>query len=96
MNSPPDAVYAEVRDTDPDMLEAEQLDAYLRRVAELRAFCDAREVRATRAQRRLAKQGRAVDPKSSLSKEGRQSPRTLRPQLSARKCARRCPISKTR
>jgi hypothetical protein len=73
VNSPPDAVYADVRDTDPDTLDAEQLDVYLRRVAELRAFCDAREVRATRAQRRLAEQGRAADPKSSLSKQGRQS-----------------------
>jgi hypothetical protein len=73
MNSPPDAVYAEVRDTDPDVLDAEQLDAYLCRVAELRAFCDAREVRATRAQRRLAEEGRAADPRSSLSKQGRQS-----------------------
>lgn len=73
MKSPPDEVYAEVRDTDPDTLDAEQLDAYVRRVAELRAFCDARQVRATRAQRRLSDEGRAADPQCSLSKHGRQS-----------------------
>ena len=27
MNSPPDAVYAEVRDTDPDILDSAALDA---------------------------------------------------------------------
>ena len=73
MRHPPDAVYAEVCDTDPDALDATGLDAYLARVAELRAWCDAREVRATRAQRRLADEGRAADPANSLAKSGRQS-----------------------
>ena len=73
MRHPPDAVYAEVRDTDPDTLDSGELDAYLRRVAELRAWCDARQVRATRAQRRLADEGRATDPRNSLASHGRQS-----------------------
>ena len=73
MRHPPDAVYVDVRDTDPDVLDAKGLDAYLARVAELRAWCDAREVRATRAQRRLADEGRAADPQNSLANSGRQS-----------------------
>jgi hypothetical protein len=73
MNSPPDAVYAEVRDTDPDTLDSAELDAYLRHVAELRAWCDARQVRATRRQRQLADRGQAPDPRHSLANHGRQS-----------------------
>ena len=73
MNSPPDAVYAEVRDTDPDTLDALGLDGYLRRVAELRAWCEARQIRATRRQRQLAAEGRATDPRNSLANHGRQS-----------------------
>lgn len=75
MNSPPDAVYAEVRDTDPDTLEPTELEAYLRRVAELRAWCDARQVLATRRQRALAAAGRGADPRHALSSHGRQSSR---------------------
>lgn len=73
MNSPPDEVYAEVRDTEPDSLDSAELDAYLRRVAELRSWCEARQVRATRRQRALAAEGRATDPRHSLAKHGRQS-----------------------
>lgn len=73
MKSPPDEVYAAVRDTDPDALDADELDAYVRRVAELRAWCDARQVRATRRQRALAAEGQAAEPRSSLSNHGRQS-----------------------
>ena len=73
MNSPPDQVYAEVRDTDPDVLDAAGVDTYLRRVAELRAWCDARQVRATRRQRQLAAAGRATAPRNSLSNQGRHS-----------------------
>jgi hypothetical protein len=73
MNSPPDVVYAEVRDTDPDTLDAAGIDAYLHRLAELRAWCDARQVRATRRQRRLAAEGRSTDPRNSLANHGRQS-----------------------
>jgi hypothetical protein len=54
MNRPPDLVFAEVRDTDPDSLDSAELDQYLRRIAELRAWCDAKQVRATRRRRELA------------------------------------------
>lgn len=73
MNSPPDTAFAEVRDTDPETLDASELDAYLRCVAELRSWCDARQVRATRRQRALAAEGRATDPRGSLANHGRQS-----------------------
>ena len=73
MHRPPDEVYAAVRDTDPDVLDAGELDAYQRHIAELRAWCDAREVRATRRQRTLAAEGRAGDPRHTLSESGRRS-----------------------
>jgi len=73
MKSPPDAVYAEVRDTDPDVLDADGLTDHVGRLAMLRAWIDAEQVRATRAQRRLADEGRAADPTSSLARDGRQS-----------------------
>jgi len=73
MNSPPDAVYAAVRDTDPDVLYADGLAGHVGRLGVLRAWVDAEEVRATRAQGRLADQGRAADPASSLARDGRQS-----------------------
>lgn len=73
MNSPPDGVYAIVRDTDPDVLDADQLDAFQRNVAELRAWCDAREVRSTRRRRQLANEGRAADSRCSLTRDGRRS-----------------------
>jgi len=69
----PDAVYRSVRDTDPDTLDSEELDAYVRSVAELRAWCDARQVRATRRQRALAAEGRASEPRHGLSNHGRHS-----------------------
>ncbi len=78
MNSPPDAVYADVRDTDPDTLDSAGLDTYLRRLAELTAWCDARQVRATRRQRQLAAEGRGTDPRNSLANHGRQSSKQAR------------------
>jgi hypothetical protein len=78
MTSPPDAVYAEVRDTDPDVLDADGLDRYTSRIAELKAWCDARQVRATRRQRVLAGEGRAADPRHSLSRHGRHSSKDAR------------------
>jgi hypothetical protein len=47
MKSPPDAVYAEVRDTDPDVLNADGLAGHVGRLAVLRAWVDAEQVRAT-------------------------------------------------
>lgn len=73
MNSSPEQTISWLRRHDPDVLESDQLDAYLRRVAELRAWCDAQQVRATRRQRQLAATGQAADPRSSLSNHGRQS-----------------------
>ena len=73
MNSPPDAVYAQVRDTDPDVLDADGLAGYTMKIAELKAWCDSRQVRATRRQRALADEGRATDPQHSLTRDGRQS-----------------------
>ncbi|MDJ0770813.1 MAG: HNH endonuclease [Ilumatobacter sp.] len=73
MRHPPDAVYAEVRDTDPDVLDADGLTAHVGRLAVLRAWLDAEQVRSTRAQRRLAEQGRAADPASSLARDSKQS-----------------------
>ncbi len=73
MRHPPDAVYASVRDTDPDVLDSDGLSTHLGRIAELRAWLDAEQVRATRAQRRLADEGRSSAPEHSLSRDGRQS-----------------------
>ena len=73
MRHPPDAMYAEVRDTDPDALDADSLTAHLGRLATLRAWLDAEQVRATRAQRRLADDGRASPPEHSLARDGRTS-----------------------
>ena len=73
MTSPPDALYAEVRTTDPDVLDATGLSDHLGRLAQLRAWFDAEQVRATRAQRRLAGGGHAADPADSLARDGKQS-----------------------
>jgi Domain of unknown function (DUF222) len=70
---PPDDAYRSVRDTDPDVLDADELATFMRRVADLKSWCDARLVRATRRQRALAADGRAADPRSSLSDHGRTS-----------------------
>lgn len=73
MRRPPDEVFAVVRDTDPDVLDSAELDEYLVTVSRLRAWCDARQVRATRRQRQLATEGHAAEPEHSLSNHGRQS-----------------------
>lgn len=71
MRPPPDAVYAAVRDTDPDVLDADGLTAHLGQISALQAWLDAEKVRATRAQRRLADEGRAAPPEHSLARDGR-------------------------
>jgi hypothetical protein len=78
MTSPPDAVYAAVRDTDPDVLDADELDRFTRHVAELKAWCDARQVRATRRQRQLETDGHAAEPRNTLTHHGRQSSKDAR------------------
>lgn len=73
MRHPPDDVFRLVRDTDPDVLDTDELATFMRHVADLKAWCDARLVRTTRRQRALAAEGRAADPRSSLSNHGRTS-----------------------
>lgn len=73
MHQPPDEVYAAIRDTDPDTLDAAELDELQCHLATLGAWCDAKQVGVTRRQRSLAAEGRAADPRTSLSDKGRQS-----------------------
>jgi hypothetical protein len=73
MRQPPDNLFRLVRDTDPDVLDTDDLATYMRHVADLKAWCDARLVRATRRQRTLATEGHAGDPRSLLSRHGRTS-----------------------
>jgi hypothetical protein len=68
-----DALFGVVRDTDPDVLESDDLDAFLRQVADLKSWCDSRQILAVRRQRELAAAGRAGEPTGSLSNHGRQS-----------------------
>ncbi len=73
MRHQPDAVYAHVRDTDPDVLDADGLTVHVGRIAQLQAWLDAEKVRTTRAQRRLADDGQAAPPEHSLARDGRTS-----------------------
>jgi hypothetical protein len=68
-----DAVFGAVRDTDPAVLESDELDVFVRQVADLKSWCDSRQVLAVRRQRELAAAGRAGEPSGSLSNHGRQS-----------------------
>ena len=43
MSRAPDELMAAVRDTDPDVLDADGLDAYLSSLAELRSWLDAQQ-----------------------------------------------------
>jgi hypothetical protein len=70
-----DSVYERLRDVDPDTLDAEGLTGFVADVARLKAWCDARQVVASRRQRALAAEGRAADPRDTLSRHGRQSGR---------------------
>ena len=73
MSTTPEALFVVVRDTDPDVLDSDELDVYQRRIAELKAWCESRQVRATRRNAQFAVEGRAGDPRGSLSNHGRQS-----------------------
>ncbi|MCB0965320.1 MAG: HNH endonuclease [Ilumatobacter sp.] len=80
-NDPPrsiDQAYTMVRDTDPDVLDRDELAEFLDAVSQIRAWCDARQVRATRRQRQLAEQGRAEQAEHALSNHGRQSSKDAR------------------
>lgn len=78
MSTRPDDTFVAVRDADPDVLDASELEQLIRRIAELRAWCDARQVRATRRQRQLAEAGSGADPRSALARHGRSSGRDAR------------------
>jgi hypothetical protein len=73
--SPPDplALVAAIRDGEPDTMDRDGLAELVAAIAALRAWCDARQVRAVRAQRRLAAEGRAESPKDLLASDGKQS-----------------------
>jgi hypothetical protein len=75
MTSPPDTVFATVRDTDPSTLDADGLALLTADIARLKAWCDARQVAVSRCQRALAEQGRAAAPSHTLTRHGRQSGR---------------------
>lgn len=75
MNSPP---FEQVRGVDPDVLDAGELDTLTANIAACQSWLAALQVRATRAQRRLADEGRAADPRSSLARHGKQSGRDAR------------------
>jgi hypothetical protein len=70
MNSPP---FERVRDVDPDVLDAAELDVLTADIAACRSWLTALQIRATRRQRQLAAEGLAADPRSSLTEHGRQS-----------------------
>jgi hypothetical protein len=75
MSNTIEELFGLVRDTDPGVLDSDELDSYVRSIAELKAWCDARQVKATRRQRELAAAGRATEPRNSLANHGRQSGR---------------------
>ena len=74
----PVALAAAIRGRDPDVMDRDGLAAHRGDIAALVAWCDAQQVRTTRAQRRLAGEGRAEHPKSALACEGRQSDKDAR------------------
>lgn len=78
MSTSPSDAFAAVRDTDPDVLDAGALETLLGQIAELRAWCEARQVRAIRRQRQLSEAGQAADPRSAVARHGRSSARDAR------------------
>src|SRR5262245_55363728 len=74
----PDAVFAALRDAEPDVLERDELAVLAKQIAAHRAWCDSLQVRVTRRQRQLAAEGRAEAPKDLLAREGGQSGRDAR------------------
>ena len=78
--SPPnlDQLCGVLRAADPDVMEADELVTLTRGIAQLKSWCDALQVRATRRQRALAADGRADDPRHTIAREGRQSSKDAR------------------
>ena len=72
MRQPPDAIalVTALLDDDPDVMDRDQLAAGTARIAQLKAWCDAVQVRYTRRTRQLAEQGRAEAPRDLIAKHG--------------------------
>ena len=72
---PPDTddLYGVLRVADPDVMDSDQLAGLTSQIAQLKSWCDSLQVRATRRQRELAAEGRADDPRNTLSRHGRNS-----------------------
>jgi hypothetical protein len=73
-----DAVYAALREADPDVMDRDEIVTFIKQVASLKAWCDSLTVRATRRQRHLASDGRGEAPKDLLAREGGQSGKDAR------------------
>ena len=73
--SPPDtdALFGVLRAADPDVMESDELAVFTGQIAQLKSWCDSLQVRAIRRQRALAAEGRADDPRNTLSRHGRNS-----------------------
>ena len=76
--SDPNAVFAALRDADPDVMDRDELAAVVKQCAQLASWIDSVKVRVTRRQRALADAGRAEAPKDLLAREGGQSGRDAR------------------
>ena len=73
-----DAVYAALREADPDVMDRDEIAAFIKQVAALKAWCESLTVRATRRQRHLAAEGHGEAPKDLLAREGGQSGKDAR------------------
>ena len=73
-----DAVYAALREADPDVMDRDEIAAFIKQVASLKAWCESLTVRGTRRQRHLAAEGRGEAPKDLLAREGGQSGKDAR------------------
>ena len=76
--SPPDDRYQLVRSADPDVMDSDELAVLIGNLAHLVNWCESVQVRATRRQRELAREGRADDPRNTISRHGRRSSRDAR------------------
>jgi len=73
-----DVVFAVAYAADPDVMDRDEIAVYVKQVAAIRAWCDASDVRATRRQRQLNREGRGEAPKDLLAREGGQSGKQAR------------------
>lgn len=76
--SDPDAVFAALRASDPDVMDRDELAGVVKHCALIVSWADSVKVRATRRLRALADEGRAEAPKDLLAREGGQSGRDAR------------------